>query len=376
MHFALDASRATAAHRTGTEHYARRLIDALLALPSHHTFSLYFRHPPPTGWPPPRPGQPAPSLRVIPFPRLWTHLRLAFELFARRPRPDVLFVPAHAVPLLQPVPAVVTVHDLGYRHFPRAHPPAQRRYLDWSTRFSARRAAHVLADSLATRADLARFYAIPESKVTVVYPGRDESLRRVDPAPVRARYGLPAAYVLHVGTLQPRKNLARLIDAVAALQPRWPGLALVLAGRAGWLSQPILAQARANAAFVRLLDYVPDEDLPGLYSGAAVFAFPSLYEGFGFPVLEAMACGVPVVCANAASLPELAGDAALLVDPAGTAALAAALDRLLADAALRQALIARGFAQIQRFTWSAAAAQTLHVLETVGQANLSARQSR
>jgi glycosyltransferase involved in cell wall biosynthesis len=361
MHFALDASRVTVAHRTGTEHYARRLIEALLALPSPHTFTLYFRDPPPSGWPlaPTRP----PSVRVIPFPRLWTHLRLSFELFARRPRPDVLFVPAHVLPLLCPVPAVVTVHDLGYRHFPGAHPPAQRRYLDWSTRFSARAAAHVLADSIATRADLARFYAIPESKVTVVYPGRDESLRRVDPEPVRARYNLPAGYVLHVGTLQPRKNLARLIDAVAALQPHRPGLTLVLAGRPGWLSEPILAQARANAAVVRLLDYVPDEDLPGLYSGAAVFAFPSLYEGFGFPVLEAMACGVPVVCANAASLPELAGDAALLVDPADTAALAAALDHLLADAALRQTLVARGYAQIQRFTWSSAAAQTLQVLE-------------
>jgi glycosyltransferase involved in cell wall biosynthesis len=371
MHIGLDASRVTVLHRTGTEHYARRLIESLLALPSPHAFTLYFRHPPPPGWPPPRAAAPAPTLRVIPFPRLWTHLRLSFELFTRRPRPDVLFVPAHVLPLLRPLPAVVTVHDLGYRYFPGAHPPAQRRYLDWSTRFSARAAAHVLADSSATRADLARFYLIPESKVTVVYPGRDERLRPVDPEPVRARYGLPPGYVLHVGTLQPRKNLARLMDAVAALRPRWPGLTLVLAGRPGWLSAPLLAQARANAAFVRLLDYVPDADLPGLYAGAAVFAFPSLYEGFGFPVLEAMACGVPVVCANAASLPELAGDAALLVDPADTAALAAALDRLLADPALRQALIARGLAHIQRFTWSAAAAQTLQVLETVAQAKAS-----
>ncbi|MCC6190725.1 MAG: glycosyltransferase family 4 protein [Anaerolineales bacterium] len=365
MHIGLDASRVTVARRTGTERYARRLIEALLAQPSPHTFSLYFRDPPPPGWPPvpASPGARAPTLRVIPFPRLWTHLRLSFELLARRPRPDALFVPAHVLPLVHPLPTVVTIHDLGYRRFPQAHPPGQRRYLDWSTRFSARFAAHLLADSAATRRDLAEFYGAPPEKVTVVYPGGPEGLTRVDPAPVRARYGLPDDYVLHVGTLQPRKNLARLMEAVAALRGRWPGLALVLAGRPGWLAEPLLAQAHACSAFVRLLDYVPAADLPGLYSGARVFAFPSLYEGFGFPVLEAMACGTPVVCANTASLPELAGEAALLVDPADTEALAAALGRVLGEPNLRAGLAARGYVQLQRFSWDRAAQQTLAVLE-------------
>lgn len=356
----VDASRATVAQRTGTEHYARRLIGALLALNARpggpgHAFTLYFRESPARGL------FTGAVQRVIPFPRLWTHVRLAAELALTRP--DVLFVPAHVLPLLHPVPVVVTIHDLGYHYFPNAHPPRQRRYLDWSTRFSARGAQHLLADSQATRADLTRLYGVPPEKITVVYPGRDEAFGRVDPAAVRARYGLSENYVLHVGTLQPRKNLLRLMDAASALRAQGHRLQLVLAGGAGWLAEPILARARALAGLVRVLDYVPDADLPGLYSGARAFAFPSLYEGFGFPVLEAMACETPVVAASTSSLPELAGDAALLVDPTDTAALTAALARVLTDEALRAELIARGLAQMQRFSWERAAEATLGVLE-------------
>ena len=363
MRIGLDASRATVARRTGTENYARRLIEGLLTLGAGHHFTLYFRDPPPPGmWTSGARVEP----RVIPFPRLWTHARLSYELAVRRPRPDVLFVPAHVLPLVHPLPSVVTIHDLGYRHFPGAHPLGQRLYLDGSTRFSARAATRVIADSQATRADLTRFYGIPPDKITVVYPGRDESLRRVDPGPVRARSGLAEDYVLHVGTLQPRKNLLRLMEAVSALRAQGQALHLVLAGRAGWLAEPILARARELAGLVRVLDYVPDEDLAGLYTGARVFAFPSLYEGFGFPILEAMACGTPVVCANSSSLPEVAGDAALLVDPADVPALTQALARVLADPALRATLVDRGSEQVARFSWDKAAGETLAVLEAVG----------
>lgn len=369
-HIGIDASRVTVARRTGTESYALNLIRALLEVESGPNFTLYFRDAPAPGW---LGGQ----HRLIPFPRLWTHVRLAWELFTARPRPNVLFVPAHVLPLIRPVPAVVTIHDLGYRYFPEAHPLGQRLYLDWSTRFSARAAARVIADSRATAHDLTRFYNLPAHKITVVYPGRDETLRRVDPAPVRAKYGLPENYLLHVGTLQPRKNLERLIEAVRRYHAQRSVIGnssltppLVLAGRAGWLSEPIVAKAQANA--VRILDYVPDEDLAGLYSGAAAFVFPSLYEGFGFPVLEAMACGVPVICSNTSSLPEVAGPsagsgegAALLVDPLDTGAITTALERVLTDAELRATLIGRGFEQIKKFSWARAAQETLAVLEGV-----------
>jgi len=249
-------------------------------------------------------------------------VRLSYELLTR-PRPEVLFVPAHVLPLAHPLPSVVTVHDLGYRHFPGAHPARQRLYLDWSTRFSARAATHVLADSAATQRDLNRFYGVPPEKITVVYPGRDDRLARADPAPVRARYGLAPDYLLHVGTLQPRKNLSRLMDAAASLRARWPGLQLVLAGQPGWQSGPILAQARAKRRVGAAAGLRARRRLAWSLLWRARVVFPSLYEGFGFPVLEAMACGTPVVCANTSSLPEVAGEAALLVDPEDTSALAA-----------------------------------------------------
>jgi len=361
MRIGIDASRTTVARRTGTEGYALNLIRAMLDRGAAHDFLLYFR------------DQPAPDLlgggtrRVIPFPRLWTHARLSFELLTGR-RPDVLFVPAHVLPLValaNPLPSVVTVHDLGYKYFPEAHPLTQRLYLDWSTRFSARSATRLLTDSQATRHDLRHFYRIPADKIAVVYPGRDETLHRVDPAPVRAKYHLPGDYLLHVGTLQPRKNLIRLIEAVqlVMLRDHSPLVTLVLAGRPGWLSAPILAKAREHAGTVRVLEYVPDEDLAGLYSGARAFVFPSLYEGFGFPVLEAMACGAPVICSNTSSLPELAGEAALLVDPLDTSALASAILRILSEADLCGRLVEKGSAQIQKFSWTKAAREALAVLE-------------
>lgn len=366
MVIGIDASRAVGgARQTGTENYARRLIEALLAAGGGRRFRLYFREAPPAGLF--RVNPPDVEQRVIPFPRLWTHVRLSYELL-RRPRPDVLFVPAHVLPLAHPLPTVVTVHDLGYRYFPDAHPMAQRLYLDWSTRFSARGATRVIADSQATRADLSRFYGIAAEKITVVYPGRDETLADADRGRVREHYGLPAEYLLHVGTLQPRKNLVRLIEAAAALRAHRPGLELVLAGRPGWKAGPILARAREQQGFVRTLDYVPQADLAGLYSGAQAFVFPSLYEGFGFPVLEAMACGTPVVCSNTSSLPEVVGEAALMVAPTDTQALAAAVGRVLDDPSLRAALVAKGLAQAQRFSWARAAAETMQVLERAARA--------
>lgn len=361
MRFGVDASRATRARRTGTESYALNLIQGLLAENPAHAWVLYFR------------ADPDPALfptaahRVIRAPRLWTHLGLSCEL-ARAPRPDALFIPAHVLPLYHPLPSVVTIHDLGYLHFPDAHPLGQRLYLDLSTRFSARFATHLIADSRATKNDLTRHYHTPPDKITVIYPGFDSTLHRVDPALVRAKYNLPDNYLLHVGTLQPRKNLLRLIESISNLQSPFTNYPLLLAGNPGWLSAPILAAARQHPN-LRLLGYVPDEDLAGLYSGATAFVFPSLYEGFGFPVLEAMACGLPVICSSTSSLPEVAGAAALLVDPLDTVALTAAMTRVLNDPALRAELTTKGDEQIKKFSWARAARETLDVLENVGALN-------
>jgi glycosyltransferase involved in cell wall biosynthesis len=273
-------------------------------------------------------------------------------------------------------------------YYPEAHTRSQNLYLRWSTRHNARSATCVLADSKATRQDLIRHYQIPPDKIAVVYPGRDENLSRVDDAAtmdsLRRRYGLPGPYLLYVGTLQPRKNLVRLVQAFALLLRSLPSnepenapstlnslsasLCLVLAGKAGWLGDEIVAQVRKLELKDRVIlpGYIPDSDLPALLSGALAFVYPSLYEGFGLPVLEAMACGTPVVCSNSSSLPEVAGDAALLVDPLAPEALAEALRRVIAEDGLRREMVQRGARQVRRFSWQRSAQEAWAILQEVG----------
>ena len=363
MIIGVDASRVTVARRTGTEAYSLAITRALLNLDSPHEWRLYFRDEPPpnhlTRW------RELPDHRVtnviIHQRRLWTHLGLSNEL--RRSRPNRLFIPAHVLPIYHPCPSVITVHDLGYLHFPDAHPPGQRLYLDWSTRFSARFASALIADSEATKRDLISHYNIPPEKIAVVYPGYDDSLRPVRHpsrrSPVLENYNLTQNYILHIGTIQPRKNLERLIEAWDPTQ-----IALVLAGRRGWLADSIYEKGKAKGAM--FLDYVADDDLAALYSSATAYVAPSLYEGFGFTVLEAMACGTPVICSDGGSLPEVAGQAALVVPARNTQSLAEAIRRVVNDSDLRRTMTMNGFRNLGRFSWRRAAEQTLKVIEESG----------
>ena len=363
MLIGIDASRATAVRATGTEYYSRHLIGALLALAPQHRFRLYFNQPPSQTLFPTDAGE----HRIIPFRRLWTHVRLAWEV-TRYP-PDVLFVPAHVLPMFHPRRSVVTVHDLGYRDVRDAHPTAQWLHLEASTRWNARMSARVFADSQATKEDLIRYYGTPADKITVAYPGVDPSLRRVDDVEhiqaVKAQYGVEGEYLLYLGTLQPRKNLARLIEAFGKSQAR--GHTLVIAGKKGWLYDDLFSQVKRLNLERRVVfsGYVSDADRAALLSGATALVFPSLYEGFGFPAVEAMACGTPVICSNTSSLPEAVGDAAMLIDPLDGEAIAAAIDRIIADAGLRGQLVGRGVVQASRFTWRSCARTVLGVLEEV-----------
>jgi len=365
MRIGIDASRATAQRRTGTENYSLHLIRELVRLSPEHQSRLYFNQAPEPGL-----FDSGGQERVIPFPRLWTHVRLSWEMLLHPP--DVLFVPSHVLPIVHPRRSVVTVHDLGFLYYPEAHTRAQNAYLRWTTRFNGRSAARVVADSEATRRDLIRHYRVDAGKITVIYPGRDESVAQVTDRDVlselRVRLGLAERYLLYVGTLHPRKNLVRLVEAFAgALAGLDTGTQLILAGQKGWLYDEALARVEQLGLTGRVLfpGYVAAGDLPALMSGATAFLFPSLYEGFGFPVIEAMACGVPVVCSNASSLPEVAGDAALLVDPLDTAALSQAIRRIATDEPLRQELVGRGWQQVTRFSWRRCAEQVLDVLQEV-----------
>lgn len=348
MRVAIDASRTTVQPVTGTEHYAIQLTRALIASNTDHAITLYFRDPPPPDLFPPDPRV---THRALPQNRLWTHTRFALAL--AQDRPDVAFVPAHTLPFVFPGRAVVTVHDLGFRHFPQAHPRASRLYLDLTTCTSAWRAAVVLADSRATADDLTRFYGTPPGKIRVVYPGVD-TLAVGDVVAVRAKYHLPARYFLFIGTLQPRKNIARLVQAYArwrATDPQGEAVGLVLAGRAGWLYDPAWVEGVPG---VQVTGYVDDADKGALYAGAVALVFPSLYEGFGFPVLEAFHCGARVIASASSSLPELVGAAGVLVDPLDVDAIAGAMGEIAATPDTPQARAERQ-AQAGRFTWAAAA---------------------
>lgn len=355
---------ATAAYEqsAGIGRYVRELIGALAAEDSITPYRLFVagatrnRLPPPPGpnfsWRPTR-------ITPLWFARLWHRLQvpLPVEVFTRRVR---LF---HATdftlpPVLPGTPTLLTVHDLSFVRAPETATPVLKVYLDRVVPRSVARATHILADSQATKDDLIALYGTPPDKITVLLSGVSPHFRPVEDRAarreVRARYGIPPQpYIFSVGTVQPRKNYTRLMEALARLGPDAAEIHLVIAGGRGWLDSPIYGAVKSLGleGRVHFTGFVEDADLPALYSDALCLAYPSLYEGFGFPVLEAFACGTPVVSSTLSSIPEVAGDAALLVDPYDVDALAAALRRLLSDPGLRAELIARGARQASQFTW-------------------------
>jgi glycosyltransferase involved in cell wall biosynthesis len=358
----IDASRLTVGRLTGTETYTYQLLRAIARLAPPDEFDIYLN----TDRPPADmslPGRPV----CIPFPRFWTHLRLSAEMILRRP--GTLFVPAHVVPLIHP-PTVVTIHDLGYLSHPESHPASALRMLDWTTRWSVRVAKRMIAISNATKLDLIRHYRVPADTIDVVHHGVAPEFRpatRGEIERIRTRYRLPERYLLAVGTVQPRKNYGRLAAAVAALNRDDVDFTLAIAGKPGWMFDQVEREIAASGAGdrVRLLGYVEDRDLPALYSGASVYCQPSLYEGFGMPVLEAMACGVPVLAANTSALPEVGGEAALYHDPLDPAAIADGLRRLIGDSELRTELTIKGATRSAEFTWERCAGQTVEILRRV-----------
>ena len=282
----------------------------------------------------------------------------------RRAGVDLLHGPAFVGPLFSACPQVITIHDLSFLRYPQNFRAGNRLYLRTLTRLSVRRARRLIAVSESTGQDLMRYYGLPPSRIEVVPNGVDDRFRpwsEAEIADFRAKKGLPERFLLFVGTLEPRKNVAGLIQAYACLpQPRPP---LMLVGGKGWLYDEIFARVEALnlSDEVHFVGYVAAEDLPGWYNAALIFVYPSLYEGFGLPPLEAMACGAPVIAADTSSLPEVVGEAGLLVDPLDVEALAAAMNRLLTDRTLRDALRAAGPERAAAFSWQETARRTAAV---------------
>lgn len=364
IRIAIDASRTTVARQTGTEHYALRLIQSLIQANDERDtpfrFTLYFRDTPSTDL---FPDSQHVEHKSIPFPRAWTHLRFAQVLW--QTRPNITFVPAHTLPFLFPGKSVVTIHDLGYKYFPQAHPLTQRTYLDLTTRYSQARATYILADSQATANDLNHFYGTSHDKIQVVYPGVDaEPLQNTlqEIVVIRQKYQIPEKYFLFIGTLQPRKNIERIVQAFSIWQQKTENqnTALVLAGGRGWLFDETWIKDVPN---VVLTGYIDEDDKSTLLKGAITLVFPTLYEGFGFPIIEAMRCGTPVITSTTSSLPELVGDAGLLVNPEDTSAIADAMLQYSQNTSLRHQMITAGYTQAQQFTWAKTAQHTLDVFD-------------
>ena len=293
----------------------------------------------------------------------WEQTRLA----ALSSSLDLLHGLAFAAPLAARCPTVITVHDLSFLRFPEAFHRVNRAYLTLFTKLSTRRAMRVIAVSESTRRDVIALCGVPGERVITIPNGVDEAFHPADAAEVaefRRNRRLPERFILYLGTLEPRKNLETLIDAYAGLRADGKTVPkLVIAGGKGWFFETIFARV----AELGLTDevffpgYLPGAELPWWYRSAELFAYPSRFEGFGLPVLEAMACGTPVITTTSSSLPEVAGDAALLVDPDDTTALTDALRRLLTDSQLREGLRAAGLRQAARFSWTRTATQTAQV---------------
>lgn len=358
----------TVRHGTGVGRYAAELARCLAAhaLPEEQ-IEVFYLDDPARGLP--RDLEALTATRLVRSPRLW-RAQVAMAHTLRLPQhavigtPDVFIATDFLLPYLPRTKTIFILHDLTYHLFPSTHSAPNRLFLHWAVPRFLQAATAVVTVSQATQRDAARVYGWPSNRFHVVYPGVPSGMAPVTAtsrlAAVRERYHLPERFILTVSTLEPRKNLATLLDAWEGLNWEIP---LVIAGRPGWRQAALNQRLQSLMPKVRHLGFVPDEDLPALYSAAEAFAFASLYEGFGLPVLEAMACGTPVLCSNTSSLPEVAGDAALFLPPTAPPAWAEALRRITTDPDLRARLRAEGVRRARLFSWDTAARQIRALIE-------------
>jgi glycosyltransferase involved in cell wall biosynthesis len=308
-----------------------------------------------------------PALRVV-----WEQMILPLKL--KQDKIDVYHGPAFAAPLVKTCPQVVSIHDMTVHLLPEQHSLHTRWYLRVLLPAMLRANNAVITVSESAKADILKFGKVKADHVCVIPLGVEERFQQIQDerrlSIVREKYALERDFILFVGMIEPRKNLENLVDAFLA--DSLPQLCdLVLAGSLGWGYSELLRKIEASndKESIRMLGYVDDADLPALYNAATAFVYPSFYEGFGLPILEAMACGTPVITSSISSLPEVAGDAALLVDPTDTKALAFALQRLVKDSSLREDLSRRGLQRSGLFTWRQSAEKTLTVYWRVARAD-------
>lgn len=384
MLIGLDGNEANVKSRVGSGVYAYELLREF-AKNKKHNFIVYLKEKPQNDLP-----KETANFKYLAFgpKKLWTRFALPLRLTFGK-KPDVFFSMGHYGPQFSKIPYIITIFDLSYLHFPQMFKKDDLYQLvNWS-KHSIHNSKHIFTISKSTKDDIIKNYNISPSKITVTYMGYDSGLFKPQPdskiEKIKSKFKITGDYIIFVGTLQPRKNIERLIEAfyqvvrqssrqvVRNNTPDNPNtqipnsLQLVIAGKKGWLFDPIFQKVKdlnltSNVIFT---DYVPKEYLPALISGAKLYVLPSLYEGFGIPVIEAQACGVPVVVSNTSSLPEVVGESGITVDPTDIKSITNGIKKVLTNQKLASELTQKGLINAKRFSWQKCAQQTLQILESL-----------
>ncbi|MBT4722701.1 glycosyltransferase family 4 protein [Candidatus Falkowbacteria bacterium] len=367
MLIGIDASRANKDKKTGVEWYSYHLIQKFKKLDNKNQFFLY------TNKPLKKelgncPDNFREKLLKWPIPRSWTVGRLSLEMIKKN-KPDLLFVPAHTLPLINPKKSVVTIHDIGFEHFSDAYHWADKLYHRLIIRLIKRSADKIITVSHFSKQDLVKTYNINPEKIKVIWNGYDdEKYRPIEGArqKLKEKYNITDPFVLFVGRIELKKNVPRLVEAFAKYKQKYPDdkHKLVLVGVKG-LTFPLVEEKIQKYNIEKDIifpGWVSDDDLPLFHNSAALFAFPSLFEGFGIPIVEAMSCNCPVICSNTTSLPEVAGDATLMFDPENVDEISSRIEQVLQNETVAESLVVKGEQRCKLFSWKKCAEETLDFL--------------
>jgi len=360
MNIALVGYEANVKNRVGSNQYAFELIKAIYQLDKKNQYWVFLPSPPLPDLPKQRKNW---RYQVVGPRKLWNIFGLPRALYQQKP--DIVFNPGHYSPLFSFAPLVISIMDLGYMRFPQHFTKPIYWKLKLWTGLSIKRARHIFAISESTKNDIIRYYKVNLDKITITYPGYDKKkfntkVKEEKVKKVSQKYRIKGDYLLFLSTLKPRKNVEGLLEAFKNLEIK--GLKLVIAGRKGWLFQSIFAKAKELGLESKVVftGFVDEADVPALMKGAKVFILPSFWEGFGIPVVEAMACSTPVVVSNAGSLPEIVGEGGIIINPYNPEEIAQGIEKAIDN---RDDLIKKGLRQAQKFSWQKCAEKTIKILE-------------
>lgn len=371
MNIWIDGYEANVLQRLGSSQIGFELLCHLEKIDHKNEYTILLPSTPLPDLPKERDGW---RYKILRPNKLWTRIALPFALYSAKVKPDLIYSPTHYIPRFSPVKRIITIFDLSYLHFPEMIPKTDLwKMVNWG-KFGIENANHIITISNFSKKDIIKNYKINSEKITVAYPGYDQNIfkpikdiKKTDT--IKEKYGVSGKYIIYIGTIQPRKNLLRLIEAFKTID----NLKLVIVGktkglgREGWMFDEILAEPAKLGIEEKIVftGFVPTEELPNLMSGAETFILPSLWEGFGIPAVEAMACGVPVIVSNVSSLPEVVGNAGLLVDPYSVTQIEQAIRTITTDKKIREKRIKMGLEQAKKYSWDKMAKTVLNVFEEV-----------